>query len=75
MSDTKDRDRPGLDGTSGDEAGQPREIQITEEMITAGIEALSRWKGEDHYQSDREAVVEIFIRMTMTTNPIPCKQE
>lgn len=50
MSDTKGRDRPV-------------EVQITPEMIAAGVEALATWKQEDDYISERQAVIEIYLAM------------
>ncbi len=42
-----------------------KSIEVTEEMIEAGVSALSTWKGESDYVSERQAVVEIYQAMRL----------
>ena len=58
-------DKPGPSrdqaGTKQDEAGQ---VEVTPEMIAAGIEALNDWRSNAEFVSERRAVIEIYQTMT-----------
>ena len=40
-----------------------RDVEITPQMIEAGVSALLKWLPDAEYVSDREAVREIFLAM------------
>lgn len=43
---------------------ETKSIEVTQEMIRAGVEVLSNWKYEMAYVSERQAVEEIYRAMT-----------
>lgn len=50
-----------------------KSIEVTQEMIRAGVEVLSTWKSyESEYVSERQAVEEIYRAMAATSaTPLP----
>lgn len=52
----------------------PEQREITPAMLEAGVAALAKWKCEDDYVSDREAVTEIFKSMKQADRATPHAQ-
>jgi hypothetical protein len=40
-----------------------KSIEVTPEMIAAGADILSHWKGESEFVSERQAIEELFMAM------------
>jgi hypothetical protein len=39
-------------------------VEVTPEMIEAGVAALAEWKAESDYVSEQQAVTEVFLSMS-----------